>query len=152
MNSIQNMSCDRHRGWNLPLREITQLAFGIGLALFLFGPAFAQHTGGNAGTGSTGGYGTPAKIIGIGAGSAAGVGVLYWTRHGRASVTGCVESYSIGLTLIDEKKKQAYFLLPGQIRVKPGERIRVLGRKLNYGEGAQFFQARKLVKELGSCR
>ena len=151
MNSIQIMTCYRHGGRALLVRSVTRLAFGIGLTLFLFGPIFAQYAGGNPGSGSTGGYGSPAKLIGVPAGTAAGLRVLNWPRHRGVSVTGCVQSYSMGLTLIDEKKRQTYFLLPGHTRVKPGERIRVLGRKLNYGDGAQFFQVRTLVKELGSC-
>ena len=132
--------------WNF-----TRLALGIALAVLLLEPTFAQYPGGNPG--NSGGYGSSGKSIGIAVGAAAGagVGILYWMHHHSRAVTGCVQQNNDKWTLLDEKQKQTYFLLPGATTLKPGDRIELTGKKLDYGAGAQFFQVKKVVKHLGDC-
>jgi hypothetical protein len=129
--------------------KVIRFAVGISLALLPAGPAFAQVYGGGGGvgmgTGSTGtatpSYGSSGKAIGIGVGAAAG---------GAGSVTGCVQSGEDGLIILDDKKK-TYLLMPGGADVVPGERVELRGKKSPAGATAQSFQAKKLVKNLGSC-
>jgi hypothetical protein len=135
------------------LRRI-RFAMGISLALVLAGPAFAQYGTGSTGS-STGGsspsYGS-GKAIGIGVGAAAaGAGVLYLTLHHGNSVTGCVQSGNDGLSLVDEKSKRSYSLLPGGADLLPGERVALRGKKSQGGPAGQSFQPKKIVKNLGSC-
>jgi hypothetical protein len=142
------------------LGRVIRFAVGISLALVLAGPAVAQYGGGGMGTGSTGtgstGSATPSygsgKAIGIGVGvAAAGAGVLYLALHHGSSVTGCVQSGDDGLSLVDEKNKKPYVLLPGGADVKPGERVELKGKKAQAGATRQTFQAKKIVKNLGAC-
>jgi|SRR5579872_1056376 len=145
-------------------KKVLRFAMGIPLALALAAPAFAQYGGGGGGmgtgtgTGSTGtspAYGSPSygsgKALGIGVGAAAGgAAVLYLALHHAGTVTGCVESGNDGLVLVDNKNK-SYRLMPGGADLVPGERVQLRGKKLS-GDGiAQSFQAKKLVKNLGSC-
>jgi hypothetical protein len=141
--------------------EVIRFTVGISLALVLAGPAFAQYGGGGVGmgTGGTGtgstGYGSPSygsgKAIGIGVGvAAAGAGVLYLALHHAGSVTGCVQSGNDGLTIVDDKKK-SYRIMPGGADLVPGERVELRGKKSQADATGQSFQAKKLVKNLGSC-
>ena len=132
--------------WN-----VARLVFGIAFALVLLEPTFAQYSGGTPG--SSGGYGSSGKSIGIAAGAAAGAGagILYWRHHHTAAVTGCIQQGRDGWTLLDDKNKQTYFLLPGSAVLKLGERMEFTGKKLNYGTKAQFFQVKKVVKNWGDC-
>jgi len=69
--------------------------------------------------------------------------------HGR--VTGCVQPAEDGLRLLDEKNNKTYTLVPGDVLVKPGQRVLLKGKKSNSDGGTQTFTAKKLVKDLGSC-
>jgi hypothetical protein len=132
--------------WNL-----TRLVFGFALAVVLLNPAFAQYPGGTPG--SSGGYTFSGKSIGTAAGAVAGAGasLLYWPHHRSGTITGCIERSNRALIILEEKKERTYFLLPGHTGLRPGERIELVGKKLNYGPGAQFFQVKKVVRILGEC-
>jgi hypothetical protein len=136
-----------------------RLALSLALALVATARASAQYPGGGGGTGtgSTGpGYTPPSngygsgKAIGIAAGAAAGVGVLFLALH-HGAVTGCVRPTSDGLRLVDEKKNKSYVIAPGSIALKPGEVVRVQGKRSTDHDGASSFQAKKVVKSLGTC-
>jgi hypothetical protein len=119
--------------------------------VLLLNPAFAQYPGGSSGSG--GGYGSSGKSIGIAVGAAAGasVAILYRRHHRSGAIRGCVSQTNRALTFLDERNEETYFLLPGNTGLRPGERIELAGKKLNYGAGAQFLQVRKVVKNLGDC-
>lgn len=141
-------------------KNLLRLVLGFSLALLGAGQAAAQY-GGGGGTGGggtgTGTYTAPpggyssAKGAGIGAGAAAGVGVLFLTMHYHGRMTGCVQPAEDGLRIFDEKSKVTYALVPGDVYVRPGERVLLKGKKSKNDGGTQTFTAKKLVKDLGSC-
>jgi hypothetical protein len=156
MKTIQKMMCLPHVEKKFLTRRVFRIAMGVSIAMLLAGPAFAQYGGGTGtGTGSTG-SGTPSygsgKAIGIGVGAAAGGAVvLYLIIHQGSSVTGCVQSGNDGLTLVTDKDKKSYRLLPGGADVQPGEKVELRGKKTQAGTTGQSFQPNKLVKNLGAC-
>jgi hypothetical protein len=128
-------------------------------AFLLSTSAFAQYGGGTMGMGTPGtpgyvppkgGYGS-GKAVGIGVGAAAGVGALFLALHHHAAVTGCVRQTDDGMSLVDEKKNKSYSLDSSSIALKPGDRVELKGKKMNGAQGAETFQATKVVKVLGSC-
>jgi hypothetical protein len=136
-----------------------RLALGICLGLFLSTQTFAQYGGGSMGTGTPGtpgyippkgGYGSGAAI-GAGVGAAAGLGILYLALHNHGAVTGCVRRTDDGLSLVDEKNNKTYSLGSDSIGLKPGEQVRLKGKKSSGANGAASFQATKVVKDLGAC-
>lgn len=161
MYAIQKMS--RVSGARSGLiRTLVQLAAGMCLTLLLSSTVFAQYGGGGGTGGGTtgggtgpgyvppkGGYGSGAAI-GIGAGAAAGAGVLFLALHHHGAVTGCVQSSSDGMVLVDDKKNTSYTIVPGGIALKAGERMRLRGKKSGE-DGVAKFQAKKVVKDLGAC-
>lgn len=143
-------------------RNFVRLVLASSLALFAAGQAAAQYGGGGGGTGGggtgtgtytapPGGYSSAAKGAGIGAGAAAGVGVLFLAMHYHGRVTGCVQPADDGMRLLDEKNKKTYALVPGDVYLKPGERVLLKGKTSKSDGGAQTFTAKKLIKDLGSC-
>jgi hypothetical protein len=139
-------------------RAAVQLALGASLTLLLSGSACAQYGGGGGGgTPGTPGYVPPkggyssGAAIGAGVGAAAGAGLLFYlVTHNRSEVTGCVRSTDDGLVVVDEKKNRSYSLAPGSLDLRPGQRVQIRGKKTN-DSGIANFQAKKLVKDLGSC-
>lgn len=142
-------------------RFLVRLAMGIFASVLLSGVALAQtYPGGTAPMGTApggtytppaGGYSSSAGI-GIGVGAAAGAGVLYLALRHRGMVTGCVEQRGDGLALMDEKHNQTYLLMPGDTGVKVGEQVKIKGKKVKGDDGgAQMFEAKKLIKDLGAC-
>ena len=150
-------SSSQRRHW--VSKNLVRLALASSLALFAAGQAAAQYPGGG-GTGGTGGgtytappggYSSAAKGAGIGAGAAAGVGALFLVMHYHGRVTGCVQPADDGMRLLDEKNKKTYALVPGDVYLKPGERVLLKGKTSKSDGGAQTFTAKKLIKDLGSC-
>jgi len=141
-----------------------RLVLSLPLILLAAAQASAQYSGG--GGGMTGGTGTPGspgyvapgggygsgKAIGIGLGAAAGgAGVLFLALHHHGVVSGCVQPADDGLRLVDEKNKKSYVLATNALILKPGQHVELKGQKSKNESGVQTFEAKKLVKDLGSC-
>ena len=145
----------------LASKNLVRLVLVLSLGLFAASQATAQYGGGGGtgggGTGSgtytapPGGYSSAAKGAGIGAGAAAGVGALFLVMHYHGRVTGCVQPADDGMRLLDEKSKKTYALIPGDVYLKPGQRVLLKGKASKGDGGTQTFTAKKLVKDLGSC-
>lgn len=142
---------------HLASKNLVRLVLAFSLALFAAGQATAQY-GGGGGTGGggsytapAGGYSSAAKGAGIGAGAAAGVGALFLAMHYHGRVTGCVQPADDGVRLLDEKHKKTYALVPGDVYLKPGDRVLLKGKTSKSDGGTQTFTAKKLIKNLGSC-
>jgi hypothetical protein len=65
-------------------------------------------------------------------------------------VTGCVQPGDDGMRLVDEKKNKSYLIGPDSIALTAGQRVTLKGKKTTES-GTTTFQAKKLVKSLGSC-
>jgi hypothetical protein len=142
--------------------NVLRIALGLALTLAVVGRAAAQYGGmggGTTGTGGTpggtytapkGGYGNGAAV-GAAVGAAAGAGILFLALHNHGTMTGCVQPAEDGLRIVDEKKNASYALRPGDVLVKPGERVQLRGQKSKSDSGVQTFTAKKLVKNLGAC-
>lgn len=95
-------------------------------------------------------------VVGIGVGLGAvgtgiGIGVYYAIHHNHA-LTGCAAVTPDGLRLQSANDGQAYALVGEIAAIRPGERVRVSGKKQKKdGVGAQLFLVDKLSKDLGSC-
>ena len=142
--------------------NLVRVALTLSLTLLAATHASAQYPGGGGGNGNPGGtpgytppgggYGSgKAAGIGVGVGAAAGAGILYLALHNHGMVTGCVAPANDGLRLVDEKKNTSYALLPGSLILKPGQHVALKGQKSKSEGGAETFEAKKLVKDLGSC-
>lgn len=160
MNTVSPVSSSQRR--HLVSRNLVRLVVAFSLVLLTAGQATAQYGGGGGtgggGTGGggtytapAGGYSSAAKGAGIGAGAAAGVGVLFLAMHYHGRVTGCVQPADDGMRLLDEKNKKTYALVPGDVYLKPGQRVLLKGKTSKGDGGTQTFTAKKLIKDLGSC-
>ncbi len=143
-------------------KNLVRLVLGFSLLFLTASQAAAQYGGGGGtgGTGSSGGgtYVPPkggyssATGAGIGAGAAAGATALFLVIHYHGRVTGCVQPGDNGaLRLLDDKNNKSYALVPGDVYVKPGERVLLKGKTSKDDAGTQTFAAKKLIKDLGSC-
>ena len=93
-------------------------------------------------------------IAGVAAtGAAVGIGIYYAVHHA-ASIKGCVTSGANGLELQNEGDRQMYQLLGMTADVKPGNRVRVTGKRKKAPSGAAgntSFLVEKLSKDYGAC-
>jgi hypothetical protein len=91
--------------------------------------------------------------IAIGAiGAGIGIGIYYAVHHGH-SMKGCAVSGSGGLQLQSQGDRQTYALVGDVAGIKPGERVRVSGKKSKTANGASpQFIVEKLSKDYGSCK
>jgi hypothetical protein len=84
-------------------------------------------------------------------GAGIGIGVYYAVHHGH-SLNGCAVSGASGLELQSQGDQHTYALVGEVAGIKPGERVRVSGKKQKKSAGApQQFVVEKLAKDYGSC-
>ena len=68
-------------------------------------------------------------LVGIAAvGAGIGIGIYFVVKHNH-SVTGCARSTPDGMTLTTESDKHTYSLIGDVAGIKPGNRVRVSGKK-----------------------
>jgi hypothetical protein len=93
-------------------------------------------------------------FVGVAAiGAAIGVGIYFAVRRNGTSITGCAISSGGSLFLQHEGDQQSYTLLGDTAAVKPGDRIRVSGKKRKqYPSGNREFLVEKLAKDYGLCK
>jgi preprotein translocase subunit Sss1 len=91
--------------------------------------------------------------VAIGAiGAGIGIGIYYAVRHNR-SLTGCAVSGASGLQLQNAGDQQSYALIGDVAGIKPGDRVRVSGKKEKGKPGAsRQFLVEKLGKDYGACK
>jgi hypothetical protein len=103
---------------------------------------------------SMGGYHASTGIA-IGAGAAAGVGILYLVLHNRhrSEVAGCLQSANnVSETLRDDNGKDTYTLINSEwVPLKAGERVALKGKKISQSSGGFAFEVHGLVKNYGQC-
>jgi len=97
---------------------------------------------------------TQADWIGVGVaaiGAGIGIGIFYAIHHG-SSIDGCAVSGPNGLELQYRGDQQTYALIGEVAGIKPGDRVRVSGKKEKKKAGApQQFLVEKLSKDFGAC-
>jgi len=72
----------------------------------------------------------------------------------KRSVTGCVTSGANGMSITDEKDKQVYSLSGNTADIKPGDRMKLHGKKLK-SKGADktlVWEAKEVTKDFGVCQ
>lgn len=122
----------------------------ITLSLALCTPGEAQSPSDKIGASN----GTIAGVI---AGVAAGlvvVAIVAVHYSKKRSITGCVVAAGNGMTITDEKDKQVYALSGDFAGIKPGDRMKVKGKKAKHmGSGtASVWEATGVGKDLGVCQ
>jgi hypothetical protein len=90
--------------------------------------------------------------VGIAAiGAAIGVGIYFLVRK-PPSITGCAASGSEGLSLRNEDDANTYTLIGDTASIKPGERVRVSGKKKKDPSGQHSFLVEKVSRNYGACQ
>ena len=96
-----------------------------------------------------------AIVAGV-AGGGAAIGILiYFALSRPPSIKGCAVSGPNGLELKNEGDGQTFQLLGITSDVKPGDRVRVQGKKKAIGKsnsGNPTFLVEKLAKDYGACK
>jgi len=96
------------------------------------------------------------QVAGVLVGGAAAIGVtiyaIYHFSHRGRSLRGCAVSSPGGLRLINEGDQQPYDLTGATATIKPGDRVRVKGKKIKSDPNHRQFVVEKLSKDYGACR
>jgi hypothetical protein len=83
----------------------------------------------------------------------AGIGIgIYYAIHHNHSLTGCAASGANGLEFVNKGDQQRYSLVGAVNAIKPGERIRISGKKVKKTAGpTPQFLVERLSKDFGPC-
>lgn len=106
-----------------------------------------------AGLGQIGASGADitAGIVGVAAGAITTFLVYHYSTHNH-KLKGCAVSSPAGLQLINEGDKQTYELTGDVGLIKPGERVRLSGKKLKTDRSHEQFVVTKVSKDYGACK
>ncbi len=94
-----------------------------------------------------------AVIVGVVAGVAV-VAIIAIHYSKKRTITGCVNPGADGMTVTDEKDKQIYVLSGDMTNIKPGDRMRLQGKKKK-SKGPDkmlVWEASKGTKNFGVCQ
>jgi hypothetical protein len=71
----------------------------------------------------------------------------------KTAITGCVGSGENGMTITDEKDRQIYALSGNTTGIRPGDRIKLNGRKVKAKspDKALVWEAKAVAKDFGVC-
>jgi len=74
-------------------------------------------------------------------------------RHSspKSTITGCVKAEANGMSVTDEKDGLNYTLSGSTIGVKPGDRVRLKGKRKDVGTTVGF-EARTVTRDFGACQ
>ncbi|MGA2050180.1 MAG: hypothetical protein ABSG96_20970 [Terracidiphilus sp.] len=92
--------------------------------------------------------------IGVAVGAiGAGIGIgIYYAVHHNSSLTGCAASGANGLELMNKGDQQTYALVGAVAAIKPGDRIRVSGKRVKKPSGpSPQFLVEHISKDYGAC-
>jgi hypothetical protein len=69
------------------------------------------------------------------------------------SITGCVKSAENGMTITDEKDEKVYTLSGNTVGVRPGDRMKLKGKKAkSKGDPALVWVATSVTQDMGACQ
>lgn len=123
----------------------------IAVSLALWVPVEAQNS---QNSGKIVSNGTIAGVI-VGVVAAVAVIVIVAIHYSKKrTITGCVNSGANGMTVTDEKDKQIYALSGDTTNIKPGDRVKLQGKKAksNGPDKMLIWKARKVTKDFGVCQ
>jgi hypothetical protein len=77
--------------------------------------------------------------------------IIHYSK--KRAITGCVVSGQSGMTLIAEKDKQTYMLSGDTTDIKPGDRMKLQGKKVKPKgpDKTRVWDARRVSKNYGAC-
>lgn len=96
-------------------------------------------------------------IAGV-AGAAVGPAVVVWIvvheSRKKRMIMGCVVSETNGMTLTDEKDRLNYTLAGDTAGIKPGDRVKLQGKKVNSKDpyNPRSWETRALIRDYGVCQ
>jgi hypothetical protein len=78
--------------------------------------------------------------------------VIHYSK--KRAITGCVNSVANGMTVTDEKDKQIYALSGSTTGIKPGDRMKLQGRKVKPKgpDKTLVWEAKEVTKDFGVCQ
>jgi hypothetical protein len=118
------------------------------LGLALAKPAEAQFIGQ---VGPSGGPIVAGIVVTAAALVVVTVVVIHYSK--KRAITGCVVLGQSGMTLIDEKDKQIYTLSGDTTDIKPGDRMKLQGKKVKPKDPDKtlVWEAKKVTNDYGAC-
>ena len=118
----------------------------LGIALLA---VFSFSASAQTGWGRIGPSGAQVAGTAVGAGAVIGV-VLYLTLH-RPSITGCIRAVDSTYTITDQNGQLTYTVVNAATGLKPGERVKLQGKKKKDKSGNLTFRMKKIKHDYGPC-
>ncbi len=120
--------------------------FVLGIALLA---VFSFSASAQTNWGRFGPSGAQVAGAAVAAGAVIGV-VLYLSLH-RPSITGCIRSADNAYTITDQNGQLSYTVVNAATGLKPGERVKLQGKKKKDKSGNLTFRMKKIKHDYGPC-
>ena len=95
-----------------------------------------------------------AGIVAVAAAVAVVVVIVAVHYSKKRTITGCVVPATNGMSITDEKDRELYALSGNTTDIKPGDRIKVRGKKLKSktADKTPVWEAKEVTRDFGLCR
>ena len=130
---------------------MTQKSPWRGVLIVVLGVALAKPA---EASGYPSGGAIAAAIVGVAAAVVVVAVVVIHKSSEKRTITGCVNPGGSGMTVTDEKDKQTYALSGNTTGMKPGDRMKLQGKKVK-SKGADktlVWEAKGVAKDFGVCQ
>jgi hypothetical protein len=77
--------------------------------------------------------------------------ILYFVLRS-PTITGCVLSTDASMTFVDEKDHHTYALAGDHLNLKPGERLKLKGKKSKDKDGKPTLRVKNVDHDYGTCK
>ena len=78
--------------------------------------------------------------------------IIHYSK--KRTITGCITSRENGMFITDEKDKQIYQLSGNIVGIKPGDRMRLQGKRVKSKapDKTLFWETRDVNRDFGACQ
>jgi len=78
--------------------------------------------------------------------------IIHYSK--KRTITGCVSSGETGMTVADEKDKQIYALSGNIVGIKPGDRMKLQGKKVKpkSSDKTLVWETKQVTRDFGLCQ
>ena len=119
----------------------------LSLAIALPVQAQSGHIGPSTGT-------IVGAIVGVAAALVVVTVIVIHSSSKNRAISGCVDSTENGLRVANEKDKKIYGLSGNTAGIKPGNRVKLHGKKVKSNDANKppIWEVRDVAKDFGACR
>jgi hypothetical protein len=132
--------------------NMTQKRFWCGILIVVLIVGLAKPARADKLTAGVAGIIVAIVVVGVALAFVVPATIIHYTK--KRTITGCVSLGANGMSVTDERDKQIYTLSGETTAIRPGDRMKLRGRKVRSTgpDKARLWEAKEVLKNFGVCQ